>query len=189
MSQETLVANLRQHTGKKANRALRRLEKIPAILYGQNKSIMLEMDENATRLFIGKMQGAHQMVPLKVTDESGNTEEYKVLLQEIQKHPYKPLLIHLDFRLLDPEKNITIKVPLRTVGTAPGVKKGGTLQLVVREVPVTCTPDKIPEFVELDVSELDFQGGLRVSDINYPESVKSAAAQNYTVAGIIGRKA
>lgn len=188
MSQETLVAKVRHSTGKRANRQLRTADKIPAVLYGTGPSVMLEMDQTVTRRFIGKMAGVHQLVPLSVTDDNGNTEEHQVLLQEIQKHPYKQKLVHLDFRKLDETKSIAVKIPLRTVGDAPGVKKGGTLQLIVREVPVKCSPNNIPEFIDVDVSALDFHENIRVMDIKYPESVEPTAKQNFSVAGIIGRK-
>lgn len=189
MSQEKLQAKIRHLTGKKANRQLRLLDKIPAILYGPGQSINLELEESSTRKLISELDGTHRLVPLIVNDENGKEEEHQVLVQEIQKHPFKRKLVHLDFRVLNPERPITLKVPLRTSGEAIGIKKGGALQMIVREVPVSCLPTNIPEYVEVDVSNLDFHQTLRIEEIKYPESVTPAAKQNYSVATIIGRKA
>ncbi len=189
MSQETLTATVRHSSGKKINNKLRSLNKIPAILYGAGQTTMLEMDEVATRQSLEKLYGAHQLVPLQVTENDGNSVEHQVLIQEIQKHPYRRELVHLDLRKPDADKPVTLNIPLRTTGNAPGVKKGGTLQLIVREVPISCLPADIPEYIEVDVSQLDFSGTIRVHEAKYPEAVSSCAKENYTIVTIIGRKA
>ena len=188
MSEEMLTATVRQSKGKKFSRKRRHAGQIPAILYGAGPSMMLEMDEVRTRRYIANLYGTHRLVPLKIEDETGGTSEHQVLIQEIQQHPYKQKLLHLDFRQLDTKAPITLKVPLKVVGTSPGVKKGGVIQMIAREIPVTCLPAHIPEFIEVDVSNLDFNDSIRVNEVQYPESVQSAATQNYSLLTVIGRK-
>lgn len=188
MSEEMLTATVRQSTGKRASRKLRHANRIPAILYGAGQSKMLEMDETITRRYIARLQGNHRLMPLQIVDEAGQITEHQVFLQEIQKHPYKHKLIHLDFRQLDTNTPITLKVPLKIVGSAPGVKKGGILQMIMREIPVTCLPSDIPEFIEVDVSSLDFNESIRVNEVRPPDAVTIDAKQNYSLLTIIGRK-
>ena len=98
MVQNQLVASIRKTRGKSANHKLRQAGNIPATLYGQRGNILLEMTEESTRHILEKMSGMHELVPINVTDTSnqGNWTA-KVLLREVQKHPYKHKLIHLDF--------------------------------------------------------------------------------------------
>jgi large subunit ribosomal protein L25 len=188
MSVESLTANVRHSRGKKANRLLRYQNKIPAILYGLGEMIALEMEEETTRRFISGLDGLHQLIPLRITDEEGKTTEHRVLIQEIQKHPYRRELFHLDFRKLDAEKPINLKVPLKTIGSSPGEEKGGIIQMVVREISITCLPSHIPRVLEVDVSNLDFHQTVRVQNVNCPDSVSINAKENYSVATIIGHK-
>ncbi|MBF0277983.1 MAG: 50S ribosomal protein L25 [SAR324 cluster bacterium] len=189
MSVDTLTAKVRYSKGKKATRLLRQANRIPAVLYGAEQSVMLDMHESTTRRFIAGLQGSNQLIPLQITDDKGESTENSVLIQEIQKHPFRQELVHLDFRRLDAKKPISLKVPLHLVGedTSPGVKKGGVAQLILREVPVTCLPSNIPEYVVVDVSELDFHETIRIEDIQFPESVTCDAEQELSVATIIGR--
>ncbi|MBF0286753.1 MAG: 50S ribosomal protein L25 [SAR324 cluster bacterium] len=189
MSQETLTAKVRHSSGKKITRKLRKLDKIPAILYGSGQATMLEMDEVPTRQSIEKMYGAHQLVPLQIIENDKDPVEHQVLIQEIQKHPYKRKIVHLDLRQLDADKHIILNIPLRITGVAPGIKKGGSLQLIVREVPIRCLPSNIPEYIEVDVSDLDFNETIRVQEAKYPEAISCCAKENYTIVTIIGRKA
>ena len=188
MSQPGFVSLTRTHTGKSVNRKLRKQHKIPAILYGPSGTQLLEMEEETTRHFMEKLPGTHQLVPLQVIDaESENTTDYQVLLQEIQKHPYKPELIHVDFWELAPNKPVVLKVPIKRVGSAPAEKKGANLQMVVRKIQISCMPDNIPEWIEVDISQLDVGDNLKVEEIQMPEGVTLYSHQNYTVISVVGR--
>ena len=117
MVQNELVANIRKNRGKSANHKLRQAGKIPATLYGQRGNFLLEMAEESTRHILEKMSGMHELIPIKVTDPS-NQENWtaKVLLREVQKHPYKHKLIHLDFWELPETKTQVVRVPLDVIG-------------------------------------------------------------------------
>ena len=191
MSNKRLIAHLRNDAGKKASRELRRTGKIPAVLYGAGsaKTVHLEMEEESTRHYLQQLTAVHQLLPLAIVQIDQTIETHNVLLQAVQKHSYQIKLLHLDFRKPALGKSIPLRVPLKTVGLSPGIKKGGVLQMVVRDVPVTCTPENIPDYITLDVSSLDFGGNLRIQDVNVPPNVYLGAKVNYSIASIVGRAA
>ena len=117
MVQNQLIASIRKTRGKSANHKLRQAGKIPATLYGQRGNILLEMTEESTRHILEKMSGMHELVPITVTDPS-NQENWtaKVLLREVQKHPYKHKLIHLDFWELPETKRQVVRIPVHVTG-------------------------------------------------------------------------
>ena len=188
MVQNQLVANIRKNIGKSANHKLRQAGKIPATLYGQRGNFLLEMAEESTRHILEKMSGMHEMVPITVTDPS-NQENWtaRVLLREIQKHPYKHKLIHLDFWELPETKSQVVRVPLDVTGESPGVKSGGVLQMVVREIPVSCLPADIPSSLVVDVSNLEIGDSIKIQDVELPEKVSLNSDENYAIISIVGR--
>ena len=188
MVQNQLVANIRKNIGKSANHKLRQAGKIPATLYGQRGNFLLEMAEESTRHILEKMSGMHEMVPITVTDPS-NQENWtvRVLLREVQKHPYKHKLIHLDFWELPETKSQVVRVPLDVTGESPGVKSGGVLQMVVREIPVSCLPADIPSSLVVDVSNLEIGDSIKIQDVELPEKVSLNSDENYAIISIVGR--
>ena len=166
MSENTLNATLRTTQGKSSTQLIRRNGKIPAILYGPRGNFSLEMDEESTRQSLEKLNNIHELVHLKINDASGENWEGKVLLKEIQKHSYKNKLIHLDFLEPTKAKPLNINIQIRETGECPGVKEGGVLQYVVREIPVSCMADKIPQYIEVDVSTLRIGQTLKVQDLS-----------------------
>jgi large subunit ribosomal protein L25 len=188
MSQNQLVASIRSNVGKSANQILRQSGNIPAVLYGPRGNILLEMAEESTRHLLEKMSGMHELVPINVTDSSsGESWTAQVILREVQKHPYKHVLTHLDFWELPASKEQIVRVPLEVVGESPGVKSGGVLQMVVWDIPVSCLPANIPAFIEVDASELEVGDSVRILDIQLPEKVSHSTEENYAVITIVGR--
>ncbi|HBL56461.1 MAG TPA: 50S ribosomal protein L25 [Candidatus Lambdaproteobacteria bacterium] len=188
MSQNQLVASIRSNVGKSANQILRQSGNIPAVLYGPRGNILLEMAEESTRHLLEKMSGMHELVPINVTDSSsGESWTAQVILREVQKHPYKHVLTHLDFWELPASKEQIVRVPLEVVGESPGVKSGGVLQMVVWDIPVSCLPADIPAFIEVDASELEVGDSVRILDIQLPEKVSHSTEENYAVITIVGR--
>lgn len=187
MSDMQLNATLRENTGKVDNQRLRREGKIPAVLYGPRGNFALEMDEEQTRHTLQKYPGRHKLMRLKV--DGAESWEGEVLLQDVQKHPYKHLLVHLDFREPPADRRLKLSIPLRPIGESPGVKRGGVMQLPMRNIQVLCYPDNIPETIDMDVSTLDLGVTLRASDLTMPDRVSLASTENFTVASIVGRAA
>ena len=188
MSENQLVANIRSNKGKTANQKLRQSGNIPAVLYGPRGNILLEMEEETTRHLLEKMSGMHELVPITVTDSaSGDNWTAQVVLREVQKHPYKHLLKHLDFWELPATKEQLVRIPIEITGESPGVKAGGVLQMVVRDIPVYCLPADIPACIELDSSKLEIGDSIRILEIELPAKVSHSTEENYAVLSIVGR--
>ena len=188
MVQNHLVAYIRKTRGKSANQKLRQAGKIPATIYGERGNILLEMIEESTRHILEKMSGMHELVPITVTDPS-NQENWtaQVLLREVQKHPYKHTLLHLDFWELPETKQQVVRIPLHVTGESPGVKSGGVLQMVVREIPVSCLPANIPSKLVVDVSKLEVGDSIKINEVELPEKVNFSTEENYAIISIVGR--
>ncbi len=188
MSENQLAASIRSNKGKSANQKLRQSGNIPAVLYGPRGNILLEMEEESTRHLLEKMTGMHELVPIKVTDSaSGDSWTAQVVLREVQKHPYKHSLKHLDFWELPAAKEQIVRIPIEVTGESPGVIGGGVLQMVVREIPVYCLPADIPACIELDSSKLELGDSIRILDIELPAKVSHSTEENYAVISIVGR--
>ena len=188
MSENQLVANIRSNKGKTANQKLRQSGNIPAVLYGPRGNILLEMEEETTRHLLEKMSGMHELVPITVSDSaSGDNWTAQVVLREVQKHPYKHLLKHLDFWELPATKEQLVRIPIEITGESPGVKAGGVLQMVVRDIPVYCLPADIPACIELDSSKLEIGDSIRILEIELPAKVSHSTEENYAVLSIVGR--
>ena len=188
MSQNQLAASIRSKKGNSANHKLRQSGNIPAVLYGPRGNMMLEMVEESTCHFLEKMTGMHELLPLTVTDSaSGESWTAQVLLREIQKHPYKHKITHLDFWELPEAKPQTFRIPVHVIGESPGVKNGGVLQMVVWEIPVSCLPSDIPSFIEVNSSALEIGDSLRIQEVELPAKVSLSTDENYAVISIVGR--
>jgi large subunit ribosomal protein L25 len=146
------------------------------------------MAEESTRHLLEKMSGMHELVPINVTDSaSGESWTAQVLLREIQKHPYQHQITHIDFWELPEAKPQIVRIPIHVIGESPGVKGGGVLQMVVREIPVSCLPADIPSFVEVDSSSLELGDSIRIQDVKLPEKVTVGTDENFAVISIVGR--
>ncbi len=163
-----LEAESRTDTGKGASRRLRRDGKVPAILYGgdaEPQSISLAHNEIFKRLDHEAFY-AH-ILTIKVDGQSS-----KVVLRDMQRHPSKPIVMHLDFLRVSENQPIRVHVPLHFLGedVAPGVKAGGLISHEVIEVELEVLPAHLPEYIEVDVSGLEIGDGLHLSDLKLPES-------------------
>jgi len=188
MTKNQLEAKVRLYKGKAANQTLRKQGNIPAVLYGTRGNVLLEMAEEETRHLLEKMTGMHELMNIEVSDsEKGENWSTKVMLREVQRHPYKQLITHLDFwELADNEEQI-FRVPIKVLGESPGVKNGGVLQMVVRDIPVLCLPSNIPSIIEIDSSELEIGDSIRIQDVKLPEKATHCTDENYAVISIVGR--
>lgn len=181
-----LVAQKRTTIGRRASSTLRTQKQIPAVLYGHHGNFLLQMNEEKTRHFLDQLTSAHQLLPLKIEENNSVSERY-VLIKEVQRHAYKDFIHHIDFLELDPQQTVVVRVPLKLVGEAVGIKEGGSIQIVVRTVPIRCLPNEIPDFIEVDVTKMMLNSYLRVKELVYPENVTSCAGQNFAVVTLRGR--
>lgn len=167
-------AEERQDVGKGASRRLRREENlVPAILYGANKKpLNLTLDHNKVLKALENPAFMSHILDLKVGDK---TE--KVVLKDLQAHPYKRRVMHMDFQRISKKNKLHMNVPLQFVGEekAPGVKQGGTISHEIVEVEITCLPENLPEFLEADLTKLGLDEALHLSDLTLPKGVEIVA--------------
>ncbi|MCK7549258.1 50S ribosomal protein L25/general stress protein Ctc [Marinobacter koreensis] len=178
MSQEFVIeAFPRDDQGKGASRRLRREErKIPAIIYGGDK------DATPVAIWHNELKKALEneafFSHILTVDIQGKKES--VILKDLQRHPYKPILTHADFQRVDKDHEIHVNVPLHFINeeTAPAIKlQGGVANHQINEVEVICLPQNLPEFIEVDMTEVDMDQVVHLSDLKLPEGVKIAALQ------------
>ena len=158
--------------GKGAARRLRHAGKVPGVLYGADKGaehIELEHQELALNL---KHEAFHASI--LILNLAG--EKQQVLLRDIQLHPWRTQVMHVDFQRVAKDKKIRIKVPLHFVHAeiAPGVKTGGgSVNHVMTEIDITCLPGDLPEFIEVDLAHLEMGHSIHLSELTLPKGVES----------------
>lgn len=170
MSDFNLEAQVRQDVGKGASRRLRREEKVPAIIYGgKNAPQNLVLDHNKV-LHASQHEAFYSSILQLSVD--GQTES--VVLKAIQRHAYKPKITHLDFLRVDKDAQITMSVPLHFVGEdkAAGVKAGGIVNHLITQIEISCLPKDLPEYIEVDVSGLQLDASIHLSELALPKAVK-----------------
>ncbi len=179
----TLKAQKREGTGKGVARKLRQEGRVPAVLYGRELGTMhLSLDTHEAENLFHSISTENTIVGLKV---EGVGELFQTLVREIQSHPFKSSLIHVDFLRIQAGVAVDVEVPLRLIGDPIGVKNsGGVLEQVLNELPVKCIPSKIPELIEVDVSELDINDSLHVYDLELEEGINITVDEERTICAV-----
>ena len=172
MSTETfeLEAELRSDKGKGASRRLRREGKVPAVMYGAHKEpTMLSLDHNEMLHHLENEAFYSHILTVKI---GGNTEQ--AILKDLQRHPSRAQLWHVDLQRVSANEKIRVHVPLHFINeeTCPGVKAGGMVTHNVTEMEIQCLPKNLPEFIEADLAKLEMDAILHMSDIKLPAGVE-----------------
>ncbi len=182
-----IKAEPRNLQGTGASRRLRRESRVPGIVYGGGKDAQpIELDHKDL-WFKLKMEAFHA----SILDMELGAEKMQVLLRDYQMHPFKPLILHADFQRVAADRKIHMKVPLHFLNAeiAPGVKiAGGHVQHVVNDLDISCLPKDLPEFIEVDLANLQAGHSLHVSGLKLPPGVESIAlskGDDITVATIV----
>jgi large subunit ribosomal protein L25 len=185
MAAMKLTAELREGTGKGSARKLRQSGKVPAVLYGQGlEPTTLTLNAFELNNLLSKTQAATSVLTLDV--QTGDKSMQKdVLIKELQRHPYREYIYHVDFQEVAMDEEISIKVPVETVGESEGVKMGGILEFKRRELEVTCLPGKIPDSIVIDISELQVGDVVHVESISPPEGVVIPYDVNFTILTVV----
>lgn len=167
-----LDAEVRTDLGKGASRRLRREDKVPAILYGADKEpVSLTLAHNKL-LQAQEFEAFYSHV---LTLNIGG-ESVEALVKDMQRHPYKPKITHVDFLRVDMKKEVTVQVPLHFVNEdkAASIKvEGGHAEHHMNEVEITCLPGALPEFIEVDLIDVALGQTVHLSDLTMPEGVSS----------------
>lgn len=182
MAQLNISVNAREEAGRGSNRRLRSTGKIPGVIYskGESRSVSIDNKEFA-KLW-------HDLVghtPLVTINEG--KEEVMALIQEVQRHPIKDYFIHVDFHEVTRGEEISAQASLHFIGEASGVKnEGGTLETQLHEVEVRSRPRNIPDFIEVNVTELNVGDALHVSDLLAIEGVTFVTHPDTLIASVAG---
>ena len=173
-----------QGTG--ASRRLRRESKVPGVIYGAGKDAQAIQLDHKDLWFKLKMEAFHA----SILDMEVGAEKSQVLLRDYQMHPFRPLILHADFQRVDANKKIHMSVPLHFINAenSPGVKvAGGLVEHVMKELEISCLPKDLPEFIEVDLANLQAGHSLHLSHLKLPSGVEAIVAkgEDPTVATIV----
>jgi large subunit ribosomal protein L25 len=188
MTDYVIEAELRDETGRAATRRLRRAGKLPGIIYGGGKpDLAITMDYNTVSKLLNEEHFHTSILEIKVKGSRGKN---KVLLKETQWDPVKDIATHLDFFRVAGKDTITMDVPVVPVSfeKAPGVVKGGQIDLVRHTLEVTCRADSIPDQIEVDCSDMDIGDTVHIEDVTLPEGTEVHHEVNFTVLNLSATK-
>jgi large subunit ribosomal protein L25 len=179
----TLKAERREGTGKGAARKLRAEGKLPAVVYGgEGDTDHISLDAHDAEYLFRNISVDNTIVDLEI---EGEKEPVQTLVREIQTHPWKATLLHVDFLRIQKGVAVEMDVPLNLVGTPEGVKNsGGVLEQIIHNLAIRCIPSKIPETIEVDVSGLDVNDVLHISDITVDEGIEIMIAPERTICSV-----
>jgi large subunit ribosomal protein L25 len=186
-----LTAEFRDDQGKGASRRLRHAGRVPAILYGGKRDPRaLSLDHTKLQLALTNETFYSSIMQLKVGDQT-----QAAILRDVQRHPWKNQVVHVDLQRVFDDQSIRLSVPLHFTGAAgaPGVKtEGGMMSHLRNELVVECLPKDLPEYLEVDVSGLHLNQSLHLSDIKLPSgvvSVELAGGKNASIVAVHAMRA
>ena len=181
MQQVRLEAQKREVSGKGAARGMRRAGHLPGVLYGRkNEVIPIQIDARGFQDFL-QNYGENAFINLEIADHG--TEN--VMVKEIQRDPVSNQLLHTDLLRISMDEPITSAASIILIGSAPGIQEGGILEFPHRQLTVHCLPTLLPEEVEVDISALDIDDRISVTDISLPEGVEILDDPNTRIVAIV----
>ena len=178
MASVPFKASTRSSTGKGVARKLRAAGKVPAVIYGHAREAQaLELEHHALQLLLEKHPYQSTVIALDVDGKTSNT-----LIREIQRHPFKKQIVHVDFQELVAGEKVTVPVPLQFTGTPEGVRHGGgLLDQILHELEVSCDPANIPHHIVVDVTPLTIGHSIHAGEIALPAGVTLETDADATV--------
>lgn len=174
MDEFTLVAESRGDTGKGASRRLRKSEIVPAIVYGAKKAALSIQLKHSDVLKSSSQESFYS----QILDLSIDGKVERVVLKDMQRHPYKPFVMHMDFQRVDESAALTIRIPVHFLNeeNCIGVKQeGGVIARLMTEIEITCLPKDLPESIEVDVANLSVGDAVHLADLALPDGVEITA--------------
>src|ERR1700722_6091084 len=187
--QVKLKAEKRTVVGRNAIKKIKAQGLVPGVIYGsQAEPMALQVDGRALTNVLAHALSEHVLVELEIADGSQSTNRL-ALIQEVQHHPLRPELLHVDFHAVSATEKITSEVPIEAVGDALGVRTfGGLLEHSLRTLEVECFPQDLPEIVRIDVSNLNIGEALHVRDIPLPSGVEALTDGDLTVVSVVSSR-
>src|SRR6195952_5089753 len=178
-----LKATTRPAGGKGAARAVRRAGRVPGVIYGNNQPPQpISVDDTELRL---RIQAGRFLTTIYDIDLDG--KKHRVIPRDFHLDPVRDFPLHVDFMRLGEGATIRVSIPLHIVNgdAAPGVKRGGTVNIVTHSIDLECSVDNIPQYIEADVSSLEISHSLHLSDVKLPTGVKSLTREDVTLVTIV----
>ena len=169
-----VIAQSRTDTGKGASRRLRRSGQLPGIVYGAHQEpAMISVKHHELTHALENEAFYSNLLTLKV---DGKAET--VVLKDLQRHPSKPFILHVDFQRVQADEKIRLHVPIHFVNeeSCPGIKSGGQASHVMADVEISCLPKDLPEFIAVDMSKLEMGAILHASELSLPAGVELASS-------------
>lgn len=166
-------AELRDPAGKGAARRLRRAHRVPGVIYGAGtEPVSVSLDHNDVLKRLENEAVYSHVLTIRIAGR-----EEKAVLKDLQRHPSRPIVMHMDFLRVSATEKLRVHVPLHFINeaTCPGVKKGGMVSRNLVDVEVACLPADLPEFVEVDLGGVDLGQTLHLSDLRLPVNVELPA--------------
>jgi len=178
MANASLNASVRSETGTGVARKLRQAGSVPAVVYGHSRAPQsLTIDTRELERLLSSIAVSSTVIDLSVDGATSRT-----LIREIQRHPFKRSIVHVDFQELVAGEKITVSIPLRFIGTADGVRNGGgVLEETMHQVHLRLDPASIPSHIDVDITPLGVGHSIHIRDLKLPEGVSILDDQGATV--------
>ena len=186
MASATLSASVRDGSGKGTARKLRSSGRVPAVIYGHGRDPQtLSIDTRELEKLLSHISAENTVIDLAVGSGSSRT-----IIREIQRHPFKRQILHVDFQELVAGEKIVVRIPIILVGVPDGVRMdGGILDQTMRELEVEVDPANIPNHIDVDVTKMTIGSSLHVSDLTLPEGLEVVAEEDASVAVVSAPRA
>ena len=179
-----LKTNIRKTTGNGPARRLRRSGQIPAVLYGPGADSVL-LSVNAVEFEKVLKKSISGQVLLNLIIQNGETFNRSAMVRELQTHPVSREFLHIDFFEIAMDRKIRVKVPVVITGKAKGVEVGGILQIVRRELEMLCLPLRVPESIEVDISDLDIGDSIHIGAISLEDDIEVLEEDHFTIVTVV----
>ena len=183
MKEINVAGQKRSETGKKASKLMRKEGLVPCNLYGEKKGENGLPEALSFAVPMTELRKVIYTPHIYVINLNIDGAEHKAIIKELQFHPVKDTLLHIDFYEINEQKPITIGIPVKLNGLAQGVRDGGRLSLIVRKVNVTAKYQDIPETLDIDVTDLTSGKSIKVGDLNF-EGLEMATSKEVVVCTI-----
>jgi large subunit ribosomal protein L25 len=177
-----LAAQERTSSGRSAVKKIKQQGLVPAVIYGaKQKPLNLQVNARDISNLLSRATGEHLLVELEIS-RGGKSDKSLALIQEVQHHPLKGEVLHVDFHAVSADEKIHAEIPVEPFGEPSGVKNyGGILEVSVHSIEVECLPKDLPEIIRIDVSGLNVNESIHVRDLKLPEGVSARADGDLTL--------